>query len=741
MQKKVYHRRIGRNLRLLTVVAFFPACGKIISMKSGKVFLFLKKILNEPATIAAVRRFCILSGLFLYTELLFQIMTGTIGNGFYRAVLFILIGSALLTFITLCIPKTAAFILMTVALFIASLLSITQLIYISIFHEFLSIDMMGAGADAIYHFREILVETIRENIFRMIFLTLPVLIIPILFIFRRFPSAARSKVKYVIVPVFLLIALRYSMLIPVAVDLYSPLAVRYGQGDDGRITSVSEIGLFPTMEIDLLSQFFASDVSSVLDEVPELSVLTIPFNAQHDNTQPQSQDTLDTSVTASADDSDDLDVNDDPDSIETPELPLPPPPWEGKFNGFDIDFEALIERDRNSRGLLQLHEYFSSLEPSAQNEMTGLFEGYNLITICAEAFTGWVIDPELTPTLYMMQNEGVNFERFYSIYGAGTIGGEFALVGGFMPRGSGGWVTGATRNYLPFTFASRFLDSGIQPLAYHNGAYTFYDRDVLFPRLGYDFKAYGGGLDMSVYGYSTSDLILIKKTIDEYIDMDRFYVHYMTFSGHSGYSFGNPQARVHRDKVEHLPNSNAVKAYISCQLEFEYAMEYLLERLEEAGIAERTVIVITSDHYPYGLDHDKTEELAGKSLDRISELYESAGIIYVKGMEPVTVTTPAYVPDMTPTVLNLLGMPFDSRFLPGRDVFSDAFPFVILGSSIVTEAGVYNRHNRTFKPFDGFDDVPAEYITAIVAIDAARKSAVEQIVQLNYMQSIREYLS
>jgi len=688
--------------------------------------------MQNPIIAAAVRRFGLLSGLFLYTELLFQILTETIGVGFFRVGLFILLGSALLTMITLCLPKLMAMLFSMISVFLVSLMSIVQLIYIRIFHEFLSIDMMGVGGEAMFQFRNILFDAMRENTAGIILLLLPVFFPPVLYFFRRSRAAVRMQVKYAIIPVAVLIVLRYSLLIPAAVDSFSPLAIRYGQGDISRISSVSAVGLTPTMEIDLLSQFLSSDVSSVLDGIPELPVLTAPQLP----TPPPSQD-VDIQDTTDTDDPYDTSDTEDPD---LPDLPPEPPPWEGKFNSFDIDFEALIERDANNRGLRQLHEYFSSLEPSAQNEKTGLFEGYNLITICAEAFTKWVIDPELTPTLYMMQNEGVYFENFYSLYGAGTIGGEFALMTGFMPRGGGGWCTSATRNYLPFTFASRFLELGIQPLAYHNGSYTFYDRNVLFPRLGYIFQAYGGGLDMSVYGYSTSDLVLMKITVDEYIDMERFYVHYMTFSGHSGYGFGNPQARVNRDAVEHLPYSTAVRAYIACQLEFEYAMAYLLDRLEEAGIAERTVIVITSDHYPYGLAHDKTEELAGKRLDRVSQLFESSGIIYVKGMEPETVSTPAYVPDMVPTVLNLLGLPFDSRFLPGRDVFSDAKPFVILGSSIITENGIYNKNNRNFTPFEGIEELPEEYISAIVATEAARKSAVEQIVKLNYFDSIREFL-
>jgi len=715
----------------------------------NKLLLFCKKITRDPITAAAVRRFGMLSGLFFYSELVFQTLTGTFGIGFIRAGFFILTGTALLTFISLCFPKIVAFLLSEVVVLLVSIMSVAQLLYIKIFHEFLSIDMMGAGGEAIVRFWDILSDAIRVNIFGIILLLLPVFVLPGLYIFRRlpaasrlhdffnpFPEASRLHIKYAVIPVLVLCALRYSLLIPVAVDSFSPLAVRFGQDDTSKISSVSEVGLYTTMEIDLMSQFFSSGVSSVLDELPELSAISVPSleafapSASSASSTAQDADSLDGSDTGDA----------DGDDSEMPDLPPEPPPWEGKTNSFDIDFEALIERDVGSRGLTQLHEYFSSLEPSAQNEMTGLFEGYNLITICAEAFTGWAIDPELTPTLYMMQHDGVYFENFYSIYGSGTIGGEFALVTGIMPRGSGGWCTNAARNYLPFTFASRFIELGVQPLAYHNGSYTFYDRNIMFPRLGYDFTAYGGGLDMSVYGYSTSDHVLMKITVDDWIDQDRFHVHYMTFSGHANYNFGNPQARVNRDAVEHLPYSNEVKAYFATQLEFEYAMAYLMERLEEAGIAERTVIVITSDHYPYGMSHAKVEELAGKSLDRVSQLYESAGIIYVKGMEPVTVTTPAFPPDMTPTVLNLLGMPFDSRFLPGRDVFSDAMPFVILGSSIITEAGVHTRGNRGFTPFEGVGEVPDEYISAVIAIDAARRSAIEQIVSLDYFESIREFL-
>ena len=41
--------------------------------------------------------------------------------------------------------------------------------------------------------------------------------------------------------------------------------------------------------------------------------------------------------------------------------------------------------------------------------------------------------------------------------------------------------------------------------------------------------------------------------------------------------------------------------YLAGHLEFEKAMKYLLERLEEAGKLDKTLIVIVGDHTPYYL--------------------------------------------------------------------------------------------------------------------------------------------
>ena len=60
----------------------------------------------------------------------------------------------------------------------------------------------------------------------------------------------------------------------------------------------------------------------------------------------------------------------------------------------------------------------SGTDHSRTNEMTGIFEGKNLIYITAESFTDLAIDEKHTPTLYKMSNEGISFTNFYThLYG------------------------------------------------------------------------------------------------------------------------------------------------------------------------------------------------------------------------------------------------------------------------------------------------------------------------------------
>lgn len=206
---------------------------------------------------------------------------------------------------------------------------------------------------------------------------------------------------------------------------------------------------------------------------------------------------------------------------------------------------------------------------------------------------------------------------------------------------------------------------------------------------------------------------MIDVTTPEFVGDEPFHAYYMTVSGHLEYTFGgNAMAAKNRDLVEDLPHSEAGRAYLATQVELDRALELLLERLEEAGVAERTLVVLSSDHYPYGLTEEQIEDLAGQEVDGL-ELYRNSLIMYAPGMEPETVDRPVSSLDILPTLSNLMGLEFDSRLLMGRDAFSEADPLVVFSDrSFITDRGRYDSITREFTPLEGAE-VPEGYRQAI----------------------------
>ncbi len=150
------------------------------------------------------------------------------------------------------------------------------------------------------------------------------------------------------------------------------------------------------------------------------------------------------------------------------------------------------------------------------------------------------------------------------------------------------------------------------------------------------------------------------------------------------------------DKVADMELSEPAKCYLSGHLELEYAMEYLLKKLEAAGKLSDTVIVMTPDHYPYGLTIEEYSEIVGHPVDPIFEKFENAFICYSADMESVPVDTYCCTIDILPTLLNLFGIEFDSRLLPGVDVFapSDYHMAVLSNPSFVDAKGEFNAAKK-----------------------------------------------
>lgn len=360
-----------------------------------------------------------------------------------------------------------------------------------------------------------------------------------------------------------------------------------------------------------------------------------------------------------------------------------------EYNVINFDFDEIISKE-DRPNYNAINEFIKQRLPSKKNEYTGLFKGKNLIMICAEAWNSKIVDKELFPAMYRLLNNGFKFNNFYQPRGSSsTSSGEYAFMTGMIPVYNDKSFVNVANNNMGFTIPKKMKDANYHTNAYHNGLSTFYGRNETHGSLmGFDsYIANDTGL-----GSTANDTELIKKMYEVSTKESPFFAYVMTYSGHKPYDAPMPRAlNEYYLKVNSKYKNRytgTVKKYIAKNLYLEEGLEYLLDKLEENNLINDTVICMVPDHFPYGLinasgGNDNKEAylldlykdpkvISDKTFRDKTQIILWSGSLendqksYVREINKVTNTI-----DLTPTLLNLFGLEFDSRLYPGRDVFSD----------------------------------------------------------------------
>ena len=440
-------------------------------------------------------------------------------------------------------------------------------------------------------------------------------------------------------------------------------------------------------------------------------------------------------------------------------------------NVMDVDLAAIAASTSDER-VAWLAEYFQNVTPTKKNEYTGMFEGYNVVFFTLEGFSGYAIDPELTPTLYKLANEGFVFHNFYTpLHFTSTSGGECQNLLGLYPKNGNPATlphTGELGTNLYFSLAQQLGREGYLVQGYHANS-NMYKRDLSHPNLGYDWHQFGvsdqeaaqqrargaltnfDGLELNDSGkllWPQRDSHAITASVDNYIHSDQpFHVYYLTISGHMPYS-NNRIVSPYREIVRQLPYSETTQNYIATAMEVDKALETLLDELEAAGKLDNTVIVAAPDHIPY-FDVDTLEELAGETFGSSEDLeylresninfdvYKSSLIIWSASMEePVQVDKVVGQVDILPTLSNLLGLEYDSRMMAGKDALSDSEGLVVFSSRCwMSDRGFYNSFTKTFTPAEGVSMTQEEqdsYVSSMRTLVGYQLSSTEMIVENDF---------
>ena len=576
-------------------------------------------------------------------------------------VLFGLLGGALCTLVVSSLPKVLRQITGMFLVAAQVLLAEVQLVYHCIFGDFMPVSQIGMGGNVVVNFNSQLLYGIRQNLLKILLLLLPLIAVILCLALRRGQALKlRLRWKQALASFAVLLALLLTVtgLMYVGRDNAFSVYRTFTNVNTSTDSSYKKIGMLATTAQELRYMLFGGS-GSIMITPSSLNISDVPRTYSSNSYN----------VIAS------------------------------------IDFTAL-EDSTDSDILKATDEYLSNATPTRKNNYTGLLKDYNLITICAESFCPWFISEELTPTLYKLSHTGILFENYYGTFQSVTTNGEYTMCMGLYPDMSRTKTDSsfnvAGTNYLPFCLGNALKGMGYQAWGYHDYIGYFYNRNITHANMGYTFKAADSGLAMKI-DWPSSDLEMMEASIDDYINSgEPFHAYYMTFSGHYQYNWDNAMSAKNRDAVKDLPYSEPVKAYIACNLELEYALEYLMQRLEQAGVADKTCIVLTNDHYPYGLTEDEYNELAGQTLDTTFEKYRNSFICYVPGLsENIVVDEYCSTADILPTLLNLFGVDYDSRLLAGTDVLSSGLHVAVLSDkSFLTKTFRYDAGTETVIPAD-----------------------------------------
>ena len=575
--------------------------------------------------------------------------------------LFGLLGGALCTLVVSSLPKVLRQITGVFLVAAQVLLAEVQLVYHCIFGDFMPVSQIGMGGNVIVNFNSQLLYGIRQNLLKILLLLLPLIAVILCLALRRGQALKlrlRWKQTMASFAVLLALLLTVTGLMYIGRDKAFSAYRTFTNVNTSTDSSYKKIGMLATTAQELRYMLFSGS-GSIMITPSSLNISDVPRTYSSNS-----------------------------------------------YNVIEsIDFTALAD-STDSDILKATDEYLSNAAPTRKNNYTGLLKDYNLITICAESFCPWFISEELTPTLYKLSHTGILFENYYGTFQSVTTNGEYTMCMGLYPDMSRTKTDSsfnvAGTNYLPFCLGNALKGMGYQAWGYHDYIGDFYNRNITHANMGYTFKAADSGLAMKI-DWPSSDLEMMEASIDDYINSgEPFHAYYMTFSGHYQYNWDNAMSAKNRDAVKDLPYSEPVKAYIACNLELEYALEYLMQRLEEAGVADKTCIVLTNDHYPYGLTEDEYNELAGQTLDTTFEKYRNSFICYVPGLsENIVVDEYCSTADILPTLLNLFGVDYDSRLLAGTDVLSSGLHVAVLSDkSFLTKTFRYDAGTETVIPAD-----------------------------------------
>jgi lipoteichoic acid synthase len=627
-------------------------------------------------------------GFFVYLEFIFALLTNDeyLRSSIFNVLIYLIPVSALFTLLTTIFKDKVNKILMYIGYTILGLWFSLEFVFKAVFKTSFSLSLFKLS-DQVIGFGNETMLAILKNSYGILLLFVPLILI---IIFRKKLKISNNKFKDYLLIVGILIFGMASFYL----NLQLQKGITYGAYQlfydiNENTLNIEKLGVLDATMLDTYRTIFGFDEKIIESK----------------------------EVTKDKDENDDI--------------------FEYDYNKTNIDFSKLTS---NNSSINIINSYMNNDTGTQKNKYTGIFKGKNLIYITAESFNEIGVSETLTPTLYKLVNNGFKFDNFYTSYSLSTIGGEFQSLTGLYATYSTLRTFRNGTNYFPYGLGTVYKGLGYSTYAYHDHYYNFQDRNVYLKSMDFDnYKACYNGLEnvMQCGNWPNSDIDMINATVGDYINSTTpFMAYYMTVSGHMNYTrSGNNIVNKNWSLVSSLPYSDEVKGYIATQIELDKALETLINKLDEAGKLDNTVIVLLADHYPYDLSINQINEAATYTKDGTVEVNHSNLIIWNNKLKNIDINKVCMSIDVLPTVYNLFGVDYDSRLFIGKDILSTEPGLALFDDrSWVTNTGTYFSYDGSH--IAKTDAMTSDYIKNMNSIVSNKINISRKIMETDYYRYI-----
>ncbi|AWI03378.1 LTA synthase family protein [Clostridium drakei] len=403
------------------------------------------------------------------------------------------------------------------------------------------------------------------------------------------------------------------------------------------------------------------------------------------------------------------------------------------FVSFNISRKSPVSKSEKTA----IQTFFQD-NSSHNNNLNGTAKGKNLIMIQVEALQEFVINSkidgkEITPNLNKWIKRSEYFNNFYyQISAGGTSDAEFMTNNSLYPASSGAayfLYCGNEFNAMP----KSFKDSGYNTAAFHGFRESFWNRNVVYKKFGFD-NFYGEksyNIDENV-GLGLSDKSFLNQSIDKIEKMNKpYYSFLITLSSHFPY-----------DDVDNYGNFNVGSFEGSLFGDYLKSIHYtdeqlgvFFDKLEEKGILKDSVVVLYGDHYAIPKEHEQElcKFLNKSSLSDIEwlKLQKVPMMIHfpdesIKGVNTIY----SGQMDIYPTMANLFSLS-DKSFM-GKDLFNSSQGNIIFrdGSFIYNNYYYVSQKNSYYNMSTNQE---------IDETDSLKKKKEDVLNQLQYSDEILKH--